>query len=134
MAEERSGAAKVISQEGDRVQVEHRGDRMTVPMRGFPPGFRLRPGRRVILRDEEGGVVARPLVRAMRSRLSPEAVASREAVQAEGRALEMQASTVVDERESGAASLPAEEYDVWVVERAPESEPAEQVIAARRRR
>jgi hypothetical protein len=132
MAQERSGAAKVISQEGERVQVEHRGDRLTVPMRGFPPGFKLRPGRRVILRDEEGGPVARPLVRAIRSRLSPEEVAARGPVEAEGRRLEMQESTVVDEREPGAEVRPDQEYDVWVVERA-EGDPAEQVIAARRR-
>ncbi|HJU90370.1 MAG TPA: hypothetical protein VJ672_13325 [Gemmatimonadaceae bacterium] len=134
MTEERSGAARVISQEGDRVHVEHRGDRMTVPMRGFPPGFKLRPGRRVILRDEEGGVVARPLVRAITARLSSADAASRGAIQAEGRQLEMQPSTVVDERETGAERPATEEYDIWVVERTAEGEPAEQVIAARRRR
>jgi hypothetical protein len=67
MSKERSGAATVVSQEGDEVQVEHGDDKLTARMVGFPPGFRLRPGERVILRDEASGVTARPLVVACRA-------------------------------------------------------------------
>ena len=55
MAHERDGAATVISQEGDRIQVQHRGETLTVSMGGFPDGFKLNPGSRVILADEPSG-------------------------------------------------------------------------------
>jgi hypothetical protein len=45
----------VIQQQGDKVTV-------AVPLVGFPPGFQLQPGDRVILVNEAAGVVARPLV------------------------------------------------------------------------
>lgn len=127
MAQERNGAATVIAQEGTLLRVEHRGMQLTVPMQGFPNGFRLRPGARVILIDEPSGVVARPLVRALASRLKRETLQRRGAVEVEGRRLEMQESTILEEQAGG-----SDEYDVWVVERA--GEPGDQVIAARRRR
>jgi hypothetical protein len=132
MAQERQGAAKVIAQEGESVQVEHRGERLTVPMRGFPPGFKLRPGGRVILFDEPSGPVARPLVRPTRARLPREAVETRGALVIDDQHLEIQESTVVDERQPGRGAPPSDEYDLWIVERA-EGEPTDQVIAVRRR-
>lgn len=132
-AKERNGAAKVITQEGTRLQVEHKGERLTVPMRGFPPGFTLRPGARVVLYDESSGPVARPLVRAVRSRIRREDVEKRGALEIEGRRLEMQDSTVLEEAQPRGEERPSDEYEVWIVERA-EGDATEQVIAARRRR
>jgi hypothetical protein len=133
MAKERNGAAKVIAQEGTRLQVEHKGERLTVPMQGFPPGFTLRPGARVILYDESSGPAARPLVRAVRSRIQRGDLEKRGALEVGGRRLEMQASTVVEEASPRAAAAGAsDEYEVWIVEGA-EGDATQQVIAARRR-
>ena len=132
MAPERDRSATVISQEGSRLQVEHAGQRLSVPMRGFPEGFTLRAGSRVILYDEPSGPVARPLVRAIRSTVRPEEVQRREGLQAAGSRLEMQPGTIVEER-APAAQPASDEYELWVVERAGD-EIADQVIAARRRR
>lgn len=131
--QERDGAAKVTAQERDRLQVEHRGERLTVPMAGFPPGFRLRPGGSVILVDEPTGTVARPLVRATVARLPRAEVERRGTVEAEGRHLELQDATVLEEIERPGAPAATDEYEIWIVERA-EREATEQVIAARRRR
>jgi hypothetical protein len=49
-------AATIAGQEGDRVLV-------SVPVAGFPPGFQLRAGERVVLATDDSGLVARPLVR-----------------------------------------------------------------------
>jgi hypothetical protein len=130
--QERDGAAKVTAQERDRLQVEHRGERLTVPMAGFPPGFRLRPGGSVILVDEPTGTVARPLVRATVARLPRAEVERRGTVESEGRRLELQEATVLEEIDRPGAPA-TDEYEIWIVERA-EREPTEQVIAARRRR
>jgi hypothetical protein len=58
IAGEGGGVATVIKQDGNRVLV-------SVPMAGFPPGFQLRPGERVVLVTEPSGPAARPLVRSM---------------------------------------------------------------------
>ena len=132
MAQERSGAAKVVAQEGDRVQVEHRGERLTVPMRGFPRGFKLLPGRRVILVDEPSGPAARPLVRLITQRLRREAVEKRGPLELEGRRAQMQESTVLEGLAPPGEPQAEDDYEIWIVERA-EGDPTEQVIAARRR-
>jgi hypothetical protein len=48
--------AVVAGQVGDQVL-------LSVPIAGFPPGFRLREGERVALAAVDEGIVARPLVR-----------------------------------------------------------------------
>lgn len=132
MTQERKGAATVIAQEESRVEVEYEGEHLTVPLVGFPPDFRLRPGERVILVDEPTGPVARPLVRAIVSRLPDEAREQRGEVEIEGRRLVMQSSTVLepDVREEG---RPSEEHVLWIIEPG-EAEGPDQVVAARRRR
>ena len=102
-------------------------------MRGFPLGFKLRPGSRVIVVDEPSGPVARPLVRATLQRLRREDVEKRGTLQVENRRLELQESTVFEEREQRGEARPTDEYEVWTVERADGDLP-EQVIAVRRRR
>jgi hypothetical protein len=133
MANERDRAATVIAQERDRLQVEHGGERLTVPMRGFPPGFELQAGTLVILYDEPTGTVARPLVRAVTSRLPEGAARERASVDIQGRRAEMQESTIVDDAQPRDRERPADEYIVWVTERTPAT-PTEQVIAVRRPR
>jgi hypothetical protein len=133
MAQERNRPATVISQDGERIEIEHDGQRLTVRMRGFPPGFTLRAGSRVILVDEPSGPVARPLVRAFVSRQPREVVERRGTLEHEGRRLELQASTVIDEPRAPGQEHGTGTYEVWIVERA-EPAPTDQVIAVRRRR
>jgi Ethanolamine utilization protein EutJ (predicted chaperonin) len=117
MAQERNRAATVVRQLSDRVEVDHNGQRLTAAMKGFPPGFTLNAGAKVILVDEEGGVVARPLVRAIKT------------TDAKAASVEMQAGTVRDESRAEAPSTG--ETVVWVVERG-EAGAADQAIAVRR--
>lgn len=131
MPQERDGSGTVIAQRGDRLDVDYKGQRLTVAMKGFPPGFELQPQSRVVLVDESGGTVARPLVRLIKSQLPPGDVEKRGPLNVAGRALQMQANTVVTEASATSDTKPGE-YEVWVVERA--GEEANQVIAVRRRR
>ena len=131
MPKEREGSGTVVAQRGDRLDVDYRGQRLTVPMKGFPPGFELLPQSRVILVDEPSGTVARPLVRLIRSELAASDVEKHGALNVRGRALQMQSNTVVSETPAQGDSRPGE-YEVWVVERADDEE-ANQVIAVRRR-
>ena len=50
MAKERNGAAKVIAQDGTRLQVEHKGERLTVPMQGWRLSCEVR-------RSQSGGTL-----------------------------------------------------------------------------
>ena len=133
MTRERAGAATVIAQEGGRIEVDYKGERLTVPMRGFPPSFKVHPGSRVILVDEPTGPVARPLVRAITSNQRREAVGRRLALRHEGRRLELQEGTIFDEPYAADEERASEEYDLWILERA-DGDSTEQVIAGRRRR
>ncbi len=133
MAGERSGAATVISQEGGQLQLEHRGSRLTARMEGFPQGFQLRNGDRVILLDAPTGTVARPLVRAVSLPLKSDDLKSRRSVLAQGRRLELQPGTLSAEPNQRIDSLGDGEYTAWVVERAAD-DAAGQVIAVARRR
>lgn len=49
----------VVAQEGDRVL-------LSFPMDGFPQGFTLRPGERVVLVDLESDLAVKPLVRELK--------------------------------------------------------------------
>lgn len=133
MVQERAGTAAVIAQEGERIQVDYNGERLTVPMRGFPPGFEVHPGSRVILVDEPTGPVARPLVRAITSNQRREAVGRRLALEHGGRRLELQEGTVIDQPYAAEEEQASAEFDLWVLERT-EGDPTDQVIAGRRRR
>lgn len=58
MSGERGQVAGVARQEDDRVLI-------SLPMVGFPKGFKLRPGERVVVVQDENGLAVRPLVRAV---------------------------------------------------------------------
>lgn len=62
MAEDSDKVVAVTSQEGDRVAVS--GVAASVPLAGFPPGFKLRAGDNVFLVQGEKGPEAWPLTRA----------------------------------------------------------------------
>ncbi len=121
MAGERGEVATVFRQEGDRVL-------LSVPMVGFPPGFKLRKGERVVLVQEESGAAVRPLVRA---RVAPAAVAKRRSFELDDQSYKLQAATVSADA-PGEAEAAGEEYVVWTVDPG-EAEGAEQVIAVRPR-
>ena len=133
MAQERAGAATVISQEGELVELDHNGQSLTVPMRGFPPGYTLVPGGRVILFDEPTGPVARPLVRVVRAMPSGQLPEAGGVLEREGRRLELQEGTVLDEPQPGGEERASEDNEVWIVERAWD-DTTDQVIAVRRSR
>lgn len=125
MAEDRGEQGQVVTvagQEGGDVLV-------AVPMVGFPEGFTLRPGERVVLVRTPSGPAVRPFVRAVRGRVSADELSGGE-LSLKGRRQVTQESTVVaDQPREGAR---AEDEDVvWVVERG-DAEGPEQVIAVRR--
>lgn len=128
MTQERKGAAAVVTQEGTQLRVRHGAQELSARMVGFPESFRLRPGELVILADEPSGLVARPLVRAVRARAPRKAMEKDRRLEVEGRAFVLQDSTVVDS-EPGEGGSP-EEGTLWVVESRDVEGPA-QVIAAR---
>jgi hypothetical protein len=132
MPTERDGAAIVIAQDGERVQVEHRGERLAAAMKGFPEGFRLNPGTRVILVDEPEGPVAMPLVRVIVSRLPPVAVQESILLDVEGRRLEMQVSTLLGALKRREAASPSDDFVFWILERN-DSQQVDQVMAIDRR-
>jgi hypothetical protein len=131
MANERDSAAVVVAQEGDWLQVKHKGERLKIPMNGFPKNFKLQPGSRVILADDPSGTVARPLVRAITTRLSAKAVSKGGSLQVEGHRLQLQEGTVVDRGPEPRGR--GDEYVLEIVEKSGKDRP-EQVIALRKTR
>lgn len=129
---EREGAATVVDQEGDKVNVEYKGEQMTVPMVGFPPGFQLRRGGHVVLVDQPSGPVARPLVRSAIARGSRENLERRGEIEIEGRLMALQESSVVEETRPGetAHASDEEEYIYWIIE-SDDTEGPGQVVATR---
>ena len=111
----------VVGQEGDRVHV-------AVPMAGFPEGFELQPGTRVLLVQTPSGPAARPLVRATRARVEREAVNRRESLGGEGARQSLQEATEVSEQP--AVGRRGDEDVVFVVE-SEEADAPEQVVAVR---
>jgi hypothetical protein len=112
------GQVTVVSrQEGDRVLV-------SFPMVGFPPGFLLRPGDRVVLVHDENGFAVRPLVRAMTVQEPPSEPS--EQLMAGEQTFALQAATVREDEGDGRP------YSVWVVDNAEGAQG--QVIAFRPQR
>lgn len=103
MAGEVGQATEVSRQEEDRVLV-------SLPMAGFPPGFELRPGDRVVLVLDENGPVVRPLVRAVTVQEPPSE--SGEQLMAGGQTFALQSATIREDEGGGPP------YTVWVVDRA----------------
>lgn len=114
MAGEVGQVIEVLRQEGDRVLV-------SLPMVGFPPGFELRPGDRVVLVHDENGPAVRPLVRALTLQEPPSE--SGEQLVAGGRTFALQAATIREDEGDGPP------YSVWVVDRADDEQG--QVVAFR---
>ena len=98
------GQVTVVSrQEDDHVLV-------TLPLVGFPPGFRLRPGDRVVVaQDDESRLVVRPLVRAVTVQERPDE--SVEQLVVEGQMFTLAAGAAREEH----GEPP---YSVWVVDNA----------------
>ena len=117
MAGERGQVAEVTQQEGDRIL-------LSVPMIGFPPGFKLRPGEKVVLVHGERGPAVRPLVRAVTLDAAPEETAG--ALRSGDRHYAVAEGAVRDDEGGGP-------YVVWTVEPG-SAEGLEQVIAIRRDR
>ena len=119
---EQGHVVTVVGQEGQNVLV-------AVPMVGFPEGFQLSPGARVMLVTTPFGLGVRPITRATRVRVPPETLERREALNLEGRQQMFQEATLVDEQPS-VEGVPDEDI-VWVVDSG-DAEGPEQVIAVRR--
>jgi hypothetical protein len=119
---EQGHVVTVVGQEGQNVLV-------AVPMVGFPEGFQLSPGARVMLVSTPSGIGVGPVVRVMRARVPPEGLERREALNLEGRQQVFQEATVVAEQP--AVEGAADEDIVFVVESA-DAEGPEQVMSVRR--
>jgi hypothetical protein len=114
MEEESVPFIQIVEQEkGDRV-------RLSVPMVGFPPGFRLAEGTRVVLVHGKSGPAVMPLVREVKVDSLSEAAGGLLSVA--GARLETQTSTVRGDREHPGP------YIVAIVDRG-SSQGSEQVIA-----
>jgi hypothetical protein len=122
MSAESGQVFEVKKQEGDRVTLNRPEGELSVPMAGFPPGFQLRAGERVVLVTEEEGQVARPLVRVRRG---SQVQSDPAGLKVDNQPYAFQESSV---REEGAGPS-----DVFIVDRGSASGP-EQVIAVRRSR
>lgn len=101
MAGEVGQVTEVVRQEDGRVTV-------SLPMVGFPPGFELAPGDRVLVVQDDNGPAVRPLVRALTVQERP--VESDDGLEAGGQRFAMQPAAVRDEGDGP--------YRVWVVDRA----------------
>lgn len=117
MAGEVGQVTEVAGQEEDRVLV-------SLPMVGFPPGFHLRPGDRVVLVHDENGPAVRPLVHAVTMPEPPDEAG--EQLTAAGQTYALQPAAVRDDEGDGPP------YTVWVVDCAEGDQ--EQVIAFRPQR
>jgi len=107
----------VTQQEGDRVLV-------SIPMAGFPAGFKLRRGDKVTLINDENGPAVHPLVRVVAdSRAELQGGQAR----AGGRTFDVSDAVVQHQQGSGDLVL-------FVVEQEPDAEGSQQVMAVRRRR
>lgn len=124
----------VLRQEGDQIQIDQDGDRRTLRMVGFPPGFQLQPGERVSLTELPDGPAARPLVESFTVELSPDQLEKGE-FEIAGQKLVLQESTVrADLEEEGPEQRKGGErdYTLWILERDEERcEGPRQVIAVR---
>lgn len=119
MAEENGLVMEIAQQQEDRVL-------FSVPMIGFPHGYKLRPGDRVVLVHEENGPAVRPLVHSF----TTDAVIERtgDTLRVGDQNFTMQESTIVDDEafEGGRS----ESYDVFIVDHG-SAEGEEQIIAVR---
>lgn len=118
MAEKPGAVAAVAGQEGDRVL-------LSLPMVGFPPGFKLRRGERVTVVYEPSGPAVRPLVRAIRT---PQNLSRADSLEAEGQRLVLQDATLRTQPPREGEETVG--YVAWVVEPGTAEGPA-QVIAVR---
>ena len=119
---EEGSVVAVVGQEGTNALV-------SVPMVGFPEGFQLAAGARVVLVSTPSGPAARPLVRAVEGAVSPEALDQRGDLEVGGKRLVLQEATEIGEQPSAKGS--AGEDVLWVIETGDREQP-EQVVAVRR--
>jgi len=95
MAGEFGQITSITQQEGDRVLV-------SLPMVGFPLGYQLPPGARVVIVFDENGPAVRPAVDAVPiSDSAPEAAGA--TLNAAGRSFQVPANIVRDDSDSGEA-------------------------------
>lgn len=124
MAGELGWVAEVTGQEEDRVL-------LSIPMVGFPPGFQLRPGERVVLISDENGLTVRPLVRSLTvNDISEEGA---DTLIADNQRFAIQDSTIRGEGASGEGALDEGQpgpLDVFVLDSGSAGGP-EQVLAVR---
>ena len=110
--------ASIVGQQGDTVLV-------SVPMVGFPEGFQLRPGERVVLEEaDDEQLRARPLVRAILEAPDSDAASRPGVVSVSGSEHIIQRSTALSKRDTGEATT-------FVVDRGHSNWPTHNVIAVR---
>lgn len=114
MAGEFGQIASITRQEGDRVLV-------SLPLVGFPPGYQLKPGAKVVVVFDEDGPAVRPAVDVVPiGAAAPESVGG--TLNAKGKRLEVPANIVRDDSGNG-------DYVAFVIG----GDEGEQVVAIGRR-
>src|SRR2546426_801942 len=117
---EHGAPATVVQGQKDSVLV-------SIPMVGFPPGFQLRPGEKVMVMVEGSDLVARPLVEMAVVNESVEDLAASGKIDISGRPHVLQPATAL-----GKSDHPKQGAVVFVVD--PGSAPGpKQIVAARPR-
>jgi hypothetical protein len=114
MAGEHGQITSIMRQEGDRVLV-------SLPLVGFPPGYTLRPGSRVVVVFDENGPAVRPAVEPVPVGNSAPQI-SANSLTASGRSFDVPANIVRDDSGSG-------DYVAFVIGG---GDDGEQVVALRR--
>ena len=129
MAKEQGEEGRVVAV---TAQDREREALVSVPMQGFPEGFKLAPGARVLLVNSPSGPVVRPLVTAIRAEVPADLAQGRGELRlGADRVVELQDATVVATQDSPEASGGGDV--VWVVD-SEDPEGPDQVIAVRRAR
>jgi hypothetical protein len=90
-------------EQGGVVTIVQRADHVlvSVPLVGFPSGFQVRPGERVVLVNERSGPAARPLVKTTIVNEAAREIVARGAVDIYGEPHVLQPSTVISDAAPG---------------------------------
>jgi hypothetical protein len=123
MAELGGGVASVVEQKDQKILV-------SVPLAGIPPGFRLRPGEKVVLVNEASGLVARPLIVTRRVKMTARDLEQADnAVDIEGERYAVQSASQLGWASAEGKQVKPGEYEVFIVESSAQG--PKQIIASR---
>jgi hypothetical protein len=123
MAGEESAVATVVQQQGNRVL-------LSFPMAGFPAGFKLHSGDRVVLVSEPAGLAVRPLVRSTTVTIPAGAVAKNGQLKIGKQKYVLQAASVRGQQMTAFSRDESGMMIIWTIESKSTKDP-KRVIATR---